>query len=884
MFHLNSISLILFLLVAVPSMMAVNAIFRRAGHNQVVARIAASPVTLAIWLLLLPVKKIPAIQKLADRFFSRLSDDVVERAFDRIFRDSKNDLRRGDLEAVARRFLPPERYPHMWAEEIPEDLRRPLVVDGRLINGAHPGRLAPIFVDKILVGQAFRRGVLAGIFWAAVGLLAWNPHNLAGEMPAENFASDSHSPQAMVAQTDPAANPLREDVWDRTELAKKIAEQVDLQNKVMKDRLAAIVASAPNGSITAILFGLLVFLGTWRGLVRDAAQEKIEPLKRQSKEAIVRWKYRLEQREMEYQAFLAQLRVLEEFDKSATIDVGRASGVFRYRGQLSAPTKGQPIRFSVQDASQHTLLLGGTGEGKTRTIILPIVSQFLALRGRAKAAGKPEMMSIFGTDGKAVLWRDIRAAAEEAGQGEDVRVIGCDAAAGEFGVDVMDGVDPQLLGDIIRSVMRQAGGGNTGGDDFWPTMASNLIRNAAVIARVWEMTNDGFDLVNRTGERIYSLVCIYQLAVDGEMQTRAVNAILQAIEDPDQLPFIHNLVTPELFDSIRYLRDEWLKLASETRTGIVANVTNAMAPFASNSRLRESFASGKAERLIQIKNAWGAICLVNISSLEFGLAGRIINIMLKTLIYTEARRREMADPKIGLSQKMLFLADEFQDLITAGLAGLSDSNFWNVARSTGVIGFVASQGMASLEQSIGRVAAENFALQMRSKIFLRVEDPATMSLAQKLAGKTLRSYTFSSAHHESFDAMIREEGFDPLESGPARISEDPENLVSTVATGFTQFHRAASPVSFESLTNAFAVDLRFIPSSGLLGHGESGSRLAATQAAHWRAEDKNLQYMTDGNHDVDVLRDEDLMQMGRAHAFVYIQRAGAARMDIAEIG
>jgi len=41
--------------------------------------------------------------------------------------------------------------------------------------------------------------------------------------------------------------------------------------------------------------------------------------------------------------------------------------------------------------------------------------------------------------------------------------------------------------------------------------------------------------------------------------------------------------------------------------------------------------------------------------------------------------------------------------------------------------------------------------------------------------------------------------------------------------------------------------------------------------------------MTEGNHQADVLQDEDLISMGRSHAYVYLQRAGATRQDIAEI-
>ncbi|MBR8029915.1 hypothetical protein KDX27_39135 [Burkholderia cenocepacia] len=847
-----------------------------------------TPVRLVLKPIMLVLAKLPGMKRCFDWLWSKMTDEAIERVADRLYRSSQDPLLRGDLEAVAAARYPKEKWPHVWMKDIPEDLRRSLIVDGRLFDGSAPAVVfTPSYVDTVLVGQAFRRAVLAGLFWAVVGILVWHPTAyLAGDLKSALFAApDKSMPSTVYPIGNASMSTLHEDVWDAGELRKKQADAAGIQQKVRQDRIEAAFRHAPGGIINSLLFGLLVFLGTWRGLIRDGAQSKARPLLNITKESMVRWNYRPEVREIEYNAYRAQLKTVAEWDKTPLIEIGRASGVFGFRGHISAPMKSQPMRYSLQDMSQHTFIGGGTGEGKTRSIIVPVVEQILALRRDPASAGDLSSISLYCTDGKAVLWRDIKAAAVKAGQGNDVRVIGCNAAAGEFGVDLLDGVAPQLLADIVRSVARQAKG-DAAADSFWPDMASELLRVAAVVARVWECTDDGLELIGRTGERIYSLVMIYQLAVDPDLQERAVRAVLTALDDAAQWPYIAHLAGAELMDAIRYLRGQWMTLANDTKTGITANVTNTMAPFASNAELRNTFASGRGQNLMPIADVWGSIALVNVSSLEYGVAGRIINVMLKTLLYTQARKREMADPSIGFREKLLFVADEFQDLITADVAGMSDSNFWNVARSTGVIGFVSSQGMASLEQAVGRIAAENFALQMRNKIFLRVEDPATMDLAKKLAGKTLRAYTFRTGCYESFDAMVRDEGADPLESGPARIVELPDNYLNALARGFLQAYRAGLPVSFEAWRPAFDVDLRFIPKKhGLMGHGPSAEAVnSAYQAAYWRQEDRSHAEMADGNHEAEVLRDEDLISMGRAHAYVYLQRAGATRQDLAEIG
>lgn len=854
--------------------------------GRAVRLVVEAPVKLAIRPLLWLAFKIPGFERAGKWLWSRMTDEALEGFFNRIFRNSKRDLLSGDLMAYAARRWPKERFPHLWMVGIPEDLKRPLVVDGRLIDGSSPASvMAPNFVDTTLVGQAFRRAVLAGLFWAFVGLLAWHPQMYLGKMIGEGMGGAGTRPmQSQPAHGDNRrvqGAELQEDAWDFETVNAKMAEQSALQEKVLQARHDSIMASAPGGFFTAVLFGFLVFFGTWRGLVQAAAQQRVEPLRAQQKESIVRWKYRLDQREIEYKAYLAQLKTAMEWDKTELIDIGKASGMFRYRGQLGAPAQGQSMQYTLQDMAQHTLILGGTGEGKTRSIIVPVVKQILAIRKHKMEAGEKQAISIYGTDGKAVLWRDIKQAAEDMGQGDDVRVIGCNESAGEFGVDLLEGVDPQLVADIIRSVMRQTKGEGAS-DSFWPDMAAEIIRHAAVVARAWELTDDGMELVGVSGERIYSLVMIYQLALDPQLQERAVKAVLAAIEDPKQWPILEPLATIELFDSIRYMRSQWVTMADATKTGITANITNAMSPFSSNAKLRASFASGRSQNLLSIAEAWGTICLVNVSSLEYGIAGRIVNVMCKTLLYTEARKREMADPTIGMKQKLVFVADEFQDILSADTASLSDSNFWNVARSSGVIGFTATQGLASLEQAIGRVSAENFTQQMRNKIILRIEDPGTMEFAKKLAGKSLRSYTFESHRHESYDSMVRETGHDPMQAGPARIVELPDNILAAVGSGWLQVHKASLPLSFDTWKAAVEVDLRFVPSGGFTGRDDS--HLSAEQAAYWRSEDKALAYMADGNHEGDVLRDEDLISMGRAHAYVYLQRAGATRQDLVEIG
>ncbi len=251
----------------------------------------------------------------------------------------------------------------------------------------------------------------------------------------------------------------------------------------------------------------------------------------------------------------------------------------------------------------------------------------------------PLDISVYLTDGKAVLYKDLFDLAAKKNLLPDLLVIGPNAAQGEYSVDLLDGVAPQLLSDMIKSVARQAGGEK--GGDFWPDMAADTLRNCAVVARVFDLTPAGLKWIEQYGERPYSLVFIYKLARDdGALLRLCLDAIAQAQDDPQLFATIAPLYTPEFVDAALYLTKEWLPMFDATRQGIKANITNVMGPFSTNQVLRASFASGGGARIKSVDEFWGKLVVTNISTLDYASAGRIINIFLKTLFMTEAARRQ----------------------------------------------------------------------------------------------------------------------------------------------------------------------------------------------------------------------------------------------------
>lgn len=114
-------------------------------------------------------------------------------------------------------------------------------------------------------------------------------------------------------------------------------------------------------------------------------------------------------------------------------------------------------------------------------------------------------MSVYLTDGMAAFWHSVHNMDE-----------------GYIPVDLLDGVEPTHVADIIKSVAQQSKEGAI--DSFWPDMAAEVVRNAAVMARAFDATRAGMDWRKEHNERPYSLSFIYQLKV------------LQNGVDPSDLP------------------------------------------------------------------------------------------------------------------------------------------------------------------------------------------------------------------------------------------------------------------------------------------------------------------------------------------------------------
>ena len=872
----------------------------------------ARPIKAAFFApLSLLLKHVPQIQSKAsliardDQSIELLERESIKLADSVALPSFTDHLVRGERKKAAEVIAPPEKFPHLYLD-VPTDLRRSIIEDGRICTGAAPAvalagsTLTPEFTKKAW-SAATRSSIFAAyavlLIWAiAAAAIALQAHKLLGlgELTANSDepVMEAVEPRVMEPADMAAIAAAYKDIWTPKE-GQEVLDQIEAAR-------ASVGRAARAGEVTQWGLGLAIFLaistltglvaagaaarirwlGTFRFLVFTASLAGVEDLRHNWREALQRWRWRLPERDMLLSAYADQINFATKIDKSPLIDLGVSTGLLEHRGHLLAPLKDTPVRMSIIDMLQHVEVLGGSGEGKSRNFYVPVVRQLIQLRKQ----GYP--ISIYATDDKGAIGDDIVAEVKAAGLSED-EVLRIGTGPNDWRIDLCAGLGPVELAEIIRSVSAQMGG--SASDDFWPEMASDLIAQIGVLLQAVELTDAGKAWSAQNQMRVHSILNLLRVAGSDDLIDENLQIMATALQDPAQVDNMAaaNIHFASLSAALTYLGNSYQPLAPVTKDGIRANMRKALKAFAAKPELSSGFADGMGSKLLPPSALLEPkIKVINISQIEHGSAGRIVSIMLKTLLFKQARMAELKNPSFakerlnwwfdpkpgaGVDKYALtfFLADEYQALATSSAAdGLSDASVWNVLRSAGIGGIVLSQSVSAFRLAVGDAATENMRRNWRTKIILRTEDLDTIEEAKKLAGRAMRFHSMDWSHLESAAAARRETGVSADNLAPARWNHQIEGLKGSKHTAF----------SFPDFNDPYELDDRFIDA-----FGERSTKLASQQAAHWRNEDRNAAALAHGITEVEAVREEDLMQMGRGRALVYVQRAGGTRVDVIKL-
>ena len=810
-------------------------------------------------------------------------DRMAERVLTLAGSWSSSTLAKGDRRGFSLERWPEPEFPYLYMTDIPADIERPLYEDGRLVGGYDIAYLA----DRHFGPHALREAVEAGT--AASGLIIVIPLVLAvwavlAQLGQMLHAAPGSSP--LVFEYWPGEPPLSVPLWWWFTAALGAGWH----------QLVSFVAHGLIFTISAALLLIGVFLLVAIGLLREWQRQKSAPYEVATKDAVVRWPYRAETRKLYQAVYRRQVQqATNRLKGKPTYFVGKATGTLRTRGDLTAPMSGQHVRLDDESLFQHLLILGGTGEGKTTGILKPLMRQIMLDRH----------FGIYVSDAKGVLWNDAQKIATKVDRADDIVVIG--TGPQEHGVNILANLTPTQVAATLRSVLKQMGSNTS--ESFWPDMAANVLRQILTIAQSYALTDNGAKSI-ADGLHPYSLWWAYQSVLNEGMLSQAMQSIrdagaalsqrLSAAKTSEELRSItqarSQLFTAEAVASISYLESTWRDMAKETKSGIVANITQLLDGFSGARVLRERFASGRTDGSITLSAALeGKVILNALSNIEDGLPARLVSIFLKTTLYREARAREsrfkaMTPPKSPQDFPCVAFIDEVQEIVTADPeSGLSDATFWNVARSTGLAGIFATQTIAALNQALGLEAASNFLQQTRSKIFFRSEDRDTVEYACWCGGEFERGRVYDDGQRESIEYRQLLDRWEPF------LPVDPNEGVSGGSKVFLSLARSVlqpekALILYARPRPAYAPDLRFVSKETVPHTATDMERISfrahqagVVQQAVWRAEDLERQYRSQGNEIRPAVTSSDLISMGRWHAYAHIQRAGAVRQDIITI-
>lgn len=506
-------------------------------------------------------------------------------------------------------------------------------------------------------------------------------------------------------------------------------------------------------------------------------------------------------------------------------------------------------------------------------------------------------LSLFVIDGKGVLWEDAKKLADE--RGWKIRIIGIEE--GEWGLDLCDGQEPEAIIAAIEDGAKQmSGGGGAEANPIFRKMGLQIYRACLKLARVYELTDDGFDIVKSKKERLYSLSFAYELSQSvldpaGKL-FKVVESIHKAAVNPQNVKNIAPLLTPDLWADIAFLRHSLLKSYPHDTVGsFLVNITEMLSPFVTNPAVRSRFGAARGNQL-EIDDIWEdktVTCFRLSPTSAVGATARLIGILTMIRIFGRASVRQLIQKDVGTKAKLGIVMDEAQELISTGIWGLSATTAWT--RSAGLSVAVATQGLDGLIERIGEAGTLTLMNNLRTKVFLQTEAQRDQDFVIRLGAEVWRSMVAAPGEHESWHARLMKENGGIMDDSVKSMADDAVDfsLSTSDVYGAPQEVRA-TPVSVVQLDKHDMLnDLADLARKSKFVQGEdpTGGKSAAADATaeyQWkktlhdmqnRQEDQTRAYFTHGWEKRSLWTRTDVSKLGMGQAIVFVNRAGVLRTD-----
>jgi len=781
--------------------------------------------------------------------------------------------------------------------DVPEELVRDVFFHGKTLDGQDVSYLADNYYTPELIADANNRvaGHAMGYGIAAMAIVG------AALGALQMFGVSHDAVLGLGAGTDT----FNGQVLDSAR------ESVSAWAGFTNGLQAAVMAITPLSAIPTVANAARWHL--MRAAVSGRVKRKVyrSRLHLPTKDSKVEYSMRMAEMPVYLESWKDQLEEAARLKDQPRIAIGRSTGVMRARGFTAGLESGVTYRMVLNNCYQNTIVFGGTGSGKTVTVLLPIVRQIF----RFKAAGQLKEMGWYVTDSKAVLWQDVMSIAIQEGFGaENIIVIGSEV--GNYGCNITKGILPVQLTTWIDTIAKMAGRQADGGSGFYKSMSSYWGTQFANIAWAYSHSAPGAVYQARTGSDPYCLKFIFELATNDEFLDEVITEIQGEIDGGKMLSDV--VSSADLVESMRLVNTKWqdLEKAKETKTNIQATLISDLGPLLSNGQITRLFFEGRDNLIVVdehgnellddngntqylpnqgISYADVDFCLqgkgvcINITAERDGKAGSYLLKMLASrfrilsgeretswkAVTEENRRSPNYDPLDDLlpqDNPVYYIGDEYQDLVMKGGSEMSvgDDGYWNKNRSKGVIGLIATQSVSSIEQYMGAEATTNMLLNFRNKFLLQTEDTKTISYFIELAGKTLRMQTHGKGYYER-QAMREHVHGGVMEAVDYSFAANESFAGLSITDGDYEPVRQIDRMSYEQEARYLeSVDQENAMRKSL-ADGAADNRAASEIDIERASTDMEHKELSEGNNEAPLLSISDVLGFSRHHGIIITQ-------------
>ena len=465
--------------------------------------------------------------------------------------------------------------------------------------------------------------------------------------------------------------------------------------------------------------------------------------------------------------------------------------------QLTPLPSAAPRWLSVPERGLYTgtAIIGSTGSGKTRALILPAMRQLFSYH----AADPEKKLSGVVLEVKGDLCGHLKSLLQDCGRAEDFIDVSLDGPMRYNPLN--NSLDPYAQAFNIASVIVSIWG--AGKEPFWQQSYTDLVRYVITLHRV----RDGYvtlldvfrtvisagkleDMLIEIGTRFsrVSYVGLNQEAYQANAPLLApfsfeLNAATNRYMAPwsrelEQLLVEHTACEATVYSrrpydpaqqdrwqSVHYWYwEHWKFFRSEVKTSIVQGIEVFLSLFETDPDVRRVFCPpkelyvGKAcpsdphgqvlrpfEELIEQGKIVGLDFPVALNPAVAKVIGTMMKVDYQRAVLLRIPKME-ADPRKHF-RPTVFLCDEYQNFATVGGNNpTGDERFLSISRQPRCIPIVATQSISSLKDALPNEGVKTLLQAFRTKVFLTTTDPDTARYASELCGnadKTRISYTVS---------------------------------------------------------------------------------------------------------------------------------------------